>query len=124
MDTTLGRRWLQRAIFAAVTLPSLLSAFAVRSYCALRASWRDILKQSLLLGILTAIAGFWGLAVVVMEFNALILVFSLLACIFILYDFRAGVALLIVLMPISASRLFPHELLGITGLNPVNILFF
>jgi O-antigen ligase len=47
---------------------------------------------------------------------------SLVASIFILRDFRVGAVLLILIMPISASYMFPHELLGITGLNPLNLL--
>jgi len=37
-------------------------------------------------------------------------------------DFRAGVALMIVIMPISQSYAFPHAMFGITGLNPLNLL--
>lgn len=65
---------------------------------------------------------FWGFAVVVAELNALIFGLVLLACVLILFDFRVGVVLLIVLMPLSASRIFPHEIAGVTGLNPVNLL--
>ncbi len=63
-----------------------------------------------------------GSAIAVAELNAVILGVSLLACIFVLIDFRVGVVLLIVLMPISASAVFPHAMLGITGLNPLNLL--
>ena len=54
--------------------------------------------------------------------NGLYLCLSLVAAALILYDFRAGVVLLILLMPISGSHIFPHEMLGITGLNPLNLL--
>src|SRR4029078_13112751 len=37
-------------------------------------------------------------------------------------DFRVGVVLAIVLMPIAGSSLFPHAMFGITGLNPLNML--
>src|SRR6185312_4378677 len=47
---------------------------------------------------------------------------SLVACIFCLRDFRVGVVMLIVIMPISSSYLFPHEMFGISGLNPLNLL--
>jgi hypothetical protein len=40
----------------------------------------------------------------------------------VLLDFRAGVALAIVLTPLSALTLFPHELLGVRGLNPLNLI--
>lgn len=54
--------------------------------------------------------------------NGLYLCLSLIGAGIILYDFRTGVVLLILLMPISRSSVFPHEMLGITGLNPLNLL--
>lgn len=77
-------------------------------------------QNTLLFLVVVAILG--GVAVAVGEANALIVCISLLACIFIVLDFRIGVALLIVLMPVSASTLFPHAIAGITGLNPLNLL--
>ena len=48
---------------------------------------------------------------------------SVLACAFVLADFRCGVVLLILLMPFSgSSTLFPHEMFGVFGLNPLNLL--
>src|SRR3954468_7146397 len=76
-------------------------------------------------GVLVAIALFgvlWGGVVAIAEVNALFLCVSLIGCAFILRDFRIGVALMIVLMPISRSWMFPHAMLGITGLNPFNLL--
>lgn len=54
--------------------------------------------------------------------NGLYLCLSLVGAALILYDFRVGAVLLILLMPISGSHIFPHEMLGITGLNPLNLL--
>jgi len=71
---------------------------------------------------ITLLGAIWGSAIAVAELNALYLCVSLIACAFILLDFRVGVVLLILLMPISNSTVFPHEMLGITGLNPVNLL--
>ncbi len=65
---------------------------------------------------------FWGSVVAVGGLNALYLCVSLIGCAFILLDFRIGVVLLIMLMPISSSYLFPRAMLGILGLNPVNLL--
>ena len=65
---------------------------------------------------------FWGSAVALAELNALYLCVSLIGCVFILRDFRIGVVLLILLLPISRSHVFPHAMLGITGLNPFNLL--
>ena len=63
-----------------------------------------------------------GATVALTELNALYLCAALLGCAFILLDFRVGVVLLIVLMPLSRSHVFPHAMFGITGLNPVNLL--
>lgn len=68
------------------------------------------------------LGAFFGVAVAVAGLNALYLCISLVGCIFILRDFRIGVVMLILLLPISRSSVFPHELLGITGLNPLNLL--
>src|SRR5882762_7426107 len=64
----------------------------------------------------------WGSVVALAELNALYLCTALIGCAFILLDFRVGVVLLILLMPISSSKLFPHEMLGMKGLNPLNLL--
>jgi len=70
---------------------------------------------------LVAAAGMGG-AIALADFNALYLCVSLIGCAFILYDFRIGVVLLIVLMPVSGGAVFPHEILGVKGLNPFNLL--
>src|SRR5262249_16864684 len=67
---------------------------------------------------------FFGLVVAVAGVSALYLCVSLIGCIFILRDFRIGVVLLILLLPISRSTVFPHEMLAITGLNPLTLLLF
>ncbi|MBC8006862.1 MAG: O-antigen ligase family protein [Prolixibacteraceae bacterium] len=86
-----------------------------------RSSRRARSKLSTLAGI--ALLGIlWGVVVAVAELNALYLCISLIGCVFILLDFRIGVVLLIVLMPISRSYIFPHAMLGVTGLNPLNLL--
>lgn len=63
-----------------------------------------------------------GAAVVVAEWNALFVGLALIACVFILHDFRIGVVLLIILMPFSYSQMFPRAIGGVIGLNPVNLL--
>src|SRR2546421_4487762 len=65
----------------------------------------------------------WGIAVAAGGLISLYLCVSLIACGFILFDFRIGVVLLILLMPMSgSSTLFPHEMFGVVGLNPLNLL--
>lgn len=64
----------------------------------------------------------WGIAVAVGEGAALLLCAAAIACLFVLFDFRVGVVLLILAMPLSASSVFPHQMFGITGLNPLNLV--
>ena len=85
-------------------------------------AWRRIALHLCVVAAVAALCVIWGSAVALAEYNALILCLALTACVFILIDFRVGVILLIVLMPISASSVFPHAMAGITGLNPLNLL--
>ncbi len=64
----------------------------------------------------------WGGVTALAGLNALYLCAGMIGCAFIALDFRIGVVLLIVLMPLSGSYLFPHEMFGIKGLNPVNLV--
>jgi O-antigen ligase len=65
----------------------------------------------------------WGVVLAGGGPTAFLLCASLLACGFVLADFRVGVVALILLMPLSgSSTLFPHEMFGIVGLNPLNLL--
>jgi hypothetical protein len=71
---------------------------------------------------LAALGGFWGLAISFSGLDALFLAAAVTAAAFVLYDYRIGVVLLMILMPLSDSALFPHQMLGVTGLNPLNLL--
>lgn len=71
---------------------------------------------------LLALGVFWGVAVAMTGLAAVLICASLIACIFVLRDFRSGVVLLILIMPISSSFIFPHSMFGIGGLNPLNLL--
>jgi O-antigen ligase len=71
---------------------------------------------------LVAFAAACGFALAVGELDALYVTLSLLACLAVLYDFRIGAVLLVLLLPISGSSLFPRSLLGFTGLNPLNLV--
>lgn len=76
----------------------------------------------LVAGAIALLAALWGVAVAFADLNALLICVSLIGCAFVLFDFRIGVVLLILLLPISRSAVFPHAMLGITGLNPLNLL--
>ena len=81
---------------------------------------RDERPVLLAIGLLGAA---WGLAVAAGGLTSFFLCASLIACGCILVDFRIGVVLLILLMPMSgSSTLFPHEMFGLVGLNPLNLL--
>jgi O-antigen ligase len=81
------------------------------------------LDQRLRLPGIALLAALCGVALAAGGLTAFYLCASLLGCAFILADFRCGVVLLILLMPLSgSSTLFPHEMFGITGLNPLNLL--
>jgi O-antigen ligase len=64
----------------------------------------------------------WGTAVAVAEVPAFFICLSLIACVFCVRDFRAGVAMLIMMIPVAQSHVFPRSMFGITGLNPMNLL--
>ena len=63
-----------------------------------------------------------GYGLAVGELQALWVALAVAACVAILIDYRLGTLLLIVLLPLSATSLFPHSLMKITGLNPLNLL--
>lgn len=79
-------------------------------------------KRIAAIAALSGFGAFWGAAVALAGVNGALLCISFVACIFCLRDFRAGAALLIAIMPISQSYVFPHAMLGITGMNPLNLL--
>lgn len=71
---------------------------------------------------LLAFAVACGISLALGEIEALYLTTALVLCIAVLFDFRIGVVTLVMLLPLQASTFFPHALLGITGLNPQNLL--
>ena len=63
-----------------------------------------------------------GVGLAVGEFEALIVAVTLIAAIAVLVDYRVGAVLMIVMLPIESSYIFPRAMLGFTGLNPLNLL--
>jgi O-antigen ligase len=90
--------------------------------------WRDDFafseraKRLAALAGLLAFGGVWGVAVGMGGVATAIVAATFIACAFVMRDFRAGVVLLIAIMPISQSYVFPHEMFGITGMNPLNLV--
>ena len=56
------------------------------------------------------------------ELIGLYVAVSLVGAVAVLFDFRAGAVLLALMLPVSSSELFPRTLLGVSGLNPLNML--
>ncbi len=79
-------------------------------------------REAAVLAGLVVFGLFWGALVAVGGLGAALLCVSMIAGLYCLFDFRAGVTLLIIIMPISSSVLFPHAMFGLTGLNPLNLL--
>lgn len=93
-----------------------------RVFPGLTALWPSPAPKAAVLGGIASFGIFWGLVVAVAGLNALYLAASLIGCVFVLRDFRVGVVLLILLIPISSTSVFPREMLGVRGLNPANLL--
>ena len=71
---------------------------------------------------LVAFAAAMGVALAYGEMAAFFIALSLIAGMAVMYDFRIGAVLLLVLMPMGATHLFPHALMGVPGLNPFNVV--
>ncbi len=71
---------------------------------------------------LVALGAAMGLGLVFGELQALWVSLSVIGAIAVMYDFRIGALLMILLLPIAPATVFPRSLFGITGLNPLNLL--
>ena len=106
---------------ASIPLPGPRAPTRLRDrFDALCASPR--VRQGAIAAALIALALLFGAAVAYAAVGATLLALAFVACLLCLRDFRVGVMLLIVIMPISTSTLFPRAMFGITGLNPLNVL--
>src|SRR5579859_434751 len=65
-----------------------------------------------------------GIGLAIGELQALVASLTILACAAVFADFRIGAVLLLVMLPIEGSYLFPHSVFGVTGLNPLNLVLF
>src|SRR3954462_702095 len=72
--------------------------------------------------VFVAVGALGGLALAIGELDALWISLSVVAALVVLVDYRIGAVLLILMLPVSDSNLFPHALMGLTGVNPVNLL--
>jgi O-antigen ligase len=74
-------------------------------------------------GAMLALALGSGYALALHEMAGLYVALSVICGAAVLLDFRVGAVLLLLMLPTAASSLFPHQLMQITGLNPLNLLF-
>jgi hypothetical protein len=72
--------------------------------------------------VLIICAGAGGYALALHEVEALYVGVAFAACMAVMIDFRLGALLLVALLPVSTTAIFPHALMKISGLNPINIL--
>jgi O-antigen ligase len=63
-----------------------------------------------------------GVAIAFGETGAFYITLSVILAAAILVDFRLGAVVLIVVLPLSQTNLFPHSMFGVPALNPFNIL--
>jgi len=63
-----------------------------------------------------------GIGIAVGELEALVAALSVIAAFAVLADFRIGAVLMLVMLPVNGSNLFPHSVFGFTGLNPLNLV--
>src|SRR5436190_3752863 len=63
-----------------------------------------------------------GIGLAIGELQALVASLTILACAAVFADFRIGAVLLLVMLPVEGSYLFPHSVFGVTGLNPLNLV--
>jgi O-antigen ligase len=94
----------------------MAASAALRESALQRHGW-ILLAAGLILGAAAAGAG-----LAVGELDALYTTLALALCIGTLIDFRIGVVALLLILPFSRSIYFPHSLLGINGLNPLNVM--
>lgn len=121
-ETASPRRFatLRRVLAPERLHPRQIGPGLLRAWRWLRAS--VLWKHWLLIFVVVGLSVFSGYATAILEQNALYIAVGLLLSAFILIDFRVGAMALIIMMPISGSNIFPHELLGIKGLNPINFV--
>jgi hypothetical protein len=84
---------------------------------------QDSARTLWITGWIAACAIGFGLVVAQLGLLATVVFAGLLAFAAILHNPRRGLILLSILVPLFASTRMPHQLLGITGLNPLNLTF-
>ncbi|HLX23335.1 MAG TPA: O-antigen ligase family protein [Usitatibacter sp.] len=91
------------------------ASFAITSGSMTPMKW-GIVAAFVLLGIA------WGIFVAFQAISAALVCLAAIVFVFTVRDFRVGVLVMILIMPISSSYMFPRAMFGVTGLNPLNVL--
>jgi hypothetical protein len=65
---------------------------------------------------------FFGSFVALQGWSAALVAVAAIVTVFTVRDFRVGVLVMIFIMPISSSYIFPRSMFGVTGMNPLNVL--
>jgi len=63
-----------------------------------------------------------GVGLAIGELDAMLAAITVLACFATLADYRVGAVLLVIMLPVQGSNFFPHSVLGVIGLNPLNLV--
>lgn len=63
-----------------------------------------------------------GAFVALQGLSAALVTVAAVVTVFTVRDFRVGVLVMIFIMPVSASYIFPRAMFGVTGANPLNVL--
>jgi O-antigen ligase len=63
-----------------------------------------------------------GYSLAIHEVEALYIALAVVGSVAVMFDFRIGALLLIMLLPAADTTVMPHALMGVTGLNPINLL--
>jgi len=99
-----------------------MSAFApAPAFASSGPSTMTPVKWGLLAG-LVALGALWGAFVAFQGMSAALICIAAIVFVFTIRDFRVGVLVMILIMPISSSYMFPRAMFGVTGLNPLNVL--
>ncbi|MFD2270381.1 hypothetical protein ACFS07_02505 [Undibacterium arcticum] len=84
---------------------------------------RNDVKQSLalLVGAILIALLTWIIAELIGEIPALFSVLSLIFVVVVMCNYKYGVVLAVILLPLSSTPLIPRALFGVTGFNPLNV---
>jgi O-antigen ligase len=71
---------------------------------------------------LIALGALCGISLALGELQAFYIALTVVVGIAVMVDFRIGALLLVLVLPFGNTSYFPHNLFGLTGLNPLNLL--